>query len=297
MSVKISVVIGTYNQSEVLQKVLPEYENQLCDKNDYEVILVDSSSSDSTHQFLQSFKPTFNFKYLIQENKGKASARNEGAKLAYGQYLIVTDADMIPSPTFVSAHLQAHIDAKQECCFEGLAWNMSKLEWPIKQAQLTPQVGTFPKNMSKLGWYYFLTGNLSLSKNLFFKNNGFDERFQSYGWEDLELGYRLSKQKVKLFYLKPSVNYHYHVITKEEEVLRCLKKGESSLLFLKLHPELKWFLGFNPISKFIFPRISKSSFLYKLFTTFFKSNNRLKKDFGFWFLKEWHYLNGALKKR
>ncbi len=295
MKIKISVVIGTYNQADTLKKVLPIYENQLCSKSVFEVILVDSSSSDNTHEFLKSFKPSYNFHYKIQENKGKAAARNTGVKLAKGSYIIITDADMIPDPTFIQGHLDAHLNSTKECCFEGLAWNMSRLEWPINSTELNPQVGTFPKHMSKLGWYYFLTGNLSLPKSLFDANNGFNEDFQSYGWEDLELGYRLSRKNVPLFYLKTSINYHYHVISKQEEIYRCEKKGESSLLFLKLHPELKWFLGFNPLSKFVFPKISQESRIYKLFQNLFNSKPSLKHSFGFWFLKEWHYLKGALK--
>ena len=295
MKIKISVVIGTFNQVETLKKVLPIYEDQLCSRNSFEVILVDSNSSDNTHAFLKGYKPDYNFKYKIQDNKGKASARNEGVKLASGTYIIITDADMIPGPAFIQGHLEAHLNSKKECCFEGLAWNMSYLEWPVKSATLSPQVGTFPKHLSRLGWYYFLTGNLSLPKSLFESNYGFNEDFQSYGWEDLELGYRLSKKKVPLFYLKTSSNYHYHVISKEEEIQRCEKKGESSLLFLKLHPELKWFLGFNPLSKFVFPKIRKESTLYQLFQNFFYSKSMFKHNLGFWFLKEWHYLKGALK--
>jgi glycosyltransferase involved in cell wall biosynthesis len=295
MKIKISIVIGTFNQAETLKQVLPVYENQLCSKDLFEVILIDSNSADNTHDFLNEYNPNYNFKYKIQANNGKASARNEGVKLAVGTYIIITDSDMIPGPTFIQGHLDAHLNSKKECCFEGLAWNMNKLEWPIIGAELSAQVGSFPRHMSKLGWYYFLTGNLSMPKSLFEANSGFNETFQSYGWEDLELGYRLSKEKVPLFYLKTSVNYHYHVISKEEEIKRCEKKGDSSLLFLKLHPELKWFLGFNPLSKLVFPRIRKESKLYQLFQNLFNSKISIKHNLGFWFLKEWHYLKGALK--
>ena len=63
IKIKISVVIGTFNQAESLKKVLPVYENQLCSKDLFEVILIDSNSADNTHEFLNEYNPNYNFKY------------------------------------------------------------------------------------------------------------------------------------------------------------------------------------------------------------------------------------------
>ncbi len=294
---KISVIIGTYNQCSILQKVLPYYEHQSAKPESFEVVVVDSTSNDGSVEFLKSYKPNFQFSYKIQENNGKAGARNTAAKLAKGTILLITDADMIPGENFIQGHIDAHQNATKPACFEGLAWNLKTLDFPPDPATLTPQVGRHPGHMVRLGWYYFLTGNISIPKELFWANNGFDETFKGYGWEDLELGYRLSKQKVPLYYLKTAVNYHYHVISVEDEIERNEEKGKSALMLLRLHPELKWFLGLNPISCYVFPRISKNSKLYAFFeNTCYQSKNKLLKNIGTWFLKEYRYLTGALKK-
>jgi GT2 family glycosyltransferase len=178
-----------------------------------------------------------------------------------------------------------------------LAYNLDRLEWPLKKAQLSPQVGSDPKHMSALGWYYFLTGNLSMPKLLFEQEQGFNYAFQGYGWEDLELGYRLSKRKIPLYYLKSAINYHYHVITKDEEIQRNIKKGESARTMYNLHPELKWFLGANPVSLFMFPRISVKSSFYKRMKIWYEKKpvTSIKHKFGFWFLKEYNYIQGFVK--
>ena len=292
---KASIVIGTLNQCEVLKKVLPFYEELNTSKEEFEVIVVDSTSNDGSIEFLESFKPKFNFKYHIQKNDGKASARNKAASMATGHLLIITDADMIPGKDFVQGHLDAHRSTDKECCFEGLAWNLKTLEFPPKTETLTPQVGTHPKHMSSLGWYYFLTGNVSVPKTLFDEEKGFNELFKGYGWEDLELGYRLSRKKIPLYYLKTSVNYHYHIINNDDFIKRNVLKGESAKLFLKLHPELKWFLGFNPISTFIFPRIKEGSWLFNFFSNYcYKHSLTFLDSIGFWFLQEYYYQKGAL---
>ncbi|RAP27344.1 hypothetical protein DID74_00605 [Candidatus Marinamargulisbacteria bacterium SCGC AG-333-B06] len=290
----ISIIIGSYNQCETLKKVLPFYEDVDTSYDLFEVIIIDSSSTDGTQDFLHTYKPRFNLIYKIQENQGKAVARNKAAKLASGEILLITDSDMIPDKNFIQGHIDAHEEARNECCFQGLAWNLASLELPINHDHKTPQVGTFPKHMTKLGWFYFLTGNISLPKSLFDKENGFNELFMSYGWEDLELGYRLSRQKIPLYYLKSSVNYHYHVISKEDEIERNIKKGESAKIVLMLHPELRWFLGFNPISLWVFSQIKETSFVYKFFKEKLAMNeSSWQHKIAFWFLKEFNYLKGA----
>tara|TARA_A100001015_G_scaffold319646_1_gene443196 strand:+ start:817 stop:1602 length:786 start_codon:yes stop_codon:yes gene_type:complete len=260
------------------------------------VIIVDSSSSDGSKNFLQVYQPNFLFKYHIQANKGKAAARNKAVDLSQGDIIIITDADMIPDHYFVQRHIEAHASINKAACFEGLAWNMTSLAWPPISQNLAPQVGKNHDHMNKLGWYYFLTGNISLPRLVFDQFLGFNERFTGYGWEDLELGYRLFKQKIPLYYLTTAINYHYHIINPSEELQRNVKKGESAKLFLELHPELKWFLGFNPLSTWIFPKISEQSMVFKWFKAMSNhSKSAWIRAIGMWFLKEFFYLKGALK--
>ena len=294
--IKCSVVIGCYNQLEPLKQVLPEYSKQSISKDLFEVILVDSTSTDGSLDFYKAYEVDYNLVVHVQENKGKVGARNKGVALAKGAIILITDADMIPDPDLIKEHITAHETANSLSCFQGYAQNISHLEWPISSATLSPQVGSNPKHMAKLGWYYFLTGNLSMPKILFEKEEGFNYAFQGYGWEDLELGYRLYKKKVPLYYLKSAKNFHYHVITKDEEIERNVGKGKSAQTFLKLHPELKWFLGGNPVSLYLYKRIKKSGAFYQRMQQWYKAKQNWQHKFAFWFLKEHQYLSGFLSK-
>ena len=127
-------------------------------------------------------------------------------------------------------------------------------------------------------WKYFF------SKSLFNSYGGFDESFQSYGWEDLELGYRMSLDKVPLVYLPSAINYHYHVISKEEDIRRCVSKGQSAQRFYKKHPKLKWFLGLNPLSVMIFNRLKPDGFIKTQCEKWFElSDSTLRHRFAFGF--------------
>ncbi len=292
---KISVVLGTLNQCDKLEKVLVSFETQSLSPDDYEVIVVDSTSSDGTANFLKTYKPAYHFQYRIQENQGKAAARNRGVEMATSPIIMVTDADMIAHPNLLKTHLDAQEHAKEPSSFEGLTYNMENYDWPPNLETLSPYIQKNYDDHAKLGWYYFLTGNISFPKSLFQKMGPFDEAFKGYGWEDLELGYRFFKAKIPHYYLKEAINYHYHVLDKTEEIARNYHKGKSARLFLKKHPELKWFLGLNPLSVFVFNHISEDGIIIKFFTKWLKNPEAsIQKKFAIWFLGEYSYLSGIL---
>ncbi len=292
---EISVIIGSYNQKEALEKVVQGFLEQSVDKVRYEVIIVDSSSTDGTQEMMLNYNDPIRF--VCQENQGKTGARNTGVRLSKAPLILITDADMIPHPDLIKTHLRAHRESKEVTCFEGVTLNLKTLEWPTEDENLYPYIREKIQSGKKLGWWYFLTGNISMPKSLYKQEGGFSTAFQGYGWEDLELGYRLFKKKIPLRYLKEAINYHYHVVTQEEEIARNVKKGESAKIMLSLHPELKWFLGLNPLSLWLFPKIKESGWIYKnLGLKAFHSQHKRCQQFGFWFLKEYHYLKGILNE-
>ena len=293
---KISIIIGTFNQRERLERVMNSFKFQSAHPSDYELIIVDSTSTDSTPDFLKSFKAKFQYKYVIQANKGKAAARNKGIEMAESPIIMITDADMIADRDLVKSHIQAHESTLEPTSFEGVTLNMEKYNWPPDEGTLTPYIQKAYPDGAKLGWYYFLTGNISFPKAVL-KNTGvFDEKFTGYGWEDLELGYRFAKKGIPHRYLKSAVNYHYHVLNPIEEIVRNVSKGKSAKYFVKKHPELKTFLGLNPISVFLYKKvIKKDGKLIRKLNQWLKAPKQSRKQrFAIWLLSEYHYLEGIL---
>lgn len=290
----ISVVLGSFNQKEVLEKVLNSFESQSISPSQFEVIVIDSSSTDGTGDFFKTYQPQYAFRGIVQPNQGKTSARNRGVKESRGKWILITDADMIAHPDLVKNHLEAQQKSLKPTSFEGLTYNMTRLVWPPELESLYPYIQRDYKENQALGWYYFLTGNISFPRDTFYELGGFNETFKGYGWEDLEMGYRFKKAKIPHLYLKSAINYHYHVVSDEGEIERNVHKGKSAKVFLTLHPELKWFLGCNPLSVWLYKHISKDSSLYKMMMKWQGRSLGKRHQFGTWFLKEWHYLSGIL---
>ena len=213
---KISVVIGTYNQKQTLEMVLRSFADQTISASDYEVVVIDSSSSDGTDQMMNHLKVPYSLKYIVKENKGKSSARNHGVMEARSEIVLLTDADMIAAKDLLENHLLAH-HQKKNSSVEGVTYNLNKKvtvdELKPDSPEVKPYIKQRLRNGQKLKWSYFLSGNLSLKKSTFIRAGGFDEKFRIYGWEDIELGYRLKKMGVPLIYSAKAANYHYHFVS------------------------------------------------------------------------------------
>lgn len=93
---KLSVVIPAYNEERNLKKgSLEEVRNYLAQKEfDYEVIIVDDGSSDSTKELVKkTISSEKSFKLIENNHGGKAIAVMTGMLAAKGEVILFTDMD------------------------------------------------------------------------------------------------------------------------------------------------------------------------------------------------------------
>lgn len=84
---KFSIIIPVYNVEKYINKCLESVFNQT--EDDYEVIVVNDGTQDKSIELIKDY----NIKIINQKNQGLSQARNKGAKLAKGEYLIFLDSD------------------------------------------------------------------------------------------------------------------------------------------------------------------------------------------------------------
>lgn len=97
ISVKVSVVVPTFNEEKGIEKFLKQFRRQTLPRSDFEIIISDGNSTDRTRELAKKFAD----KVIIQESKGIGGARNDGVRVAEAEIIATTDADILVSHTWL----------------------------------------------------------------------------------------------------------------------------------------------------------------------------------------------------
>jgi GT2 family glycosyltransferase len=213
---KLSIVIPTYNRKDMLRRTLKAYRSQSASEEIVEILVVDDGSSDGTDSVVaQSNEGSpIPIRCLRQDNRGIGPARNHGIREARGEIVLFADDDIIPAANLVSEHLAWHRKYPEAsvAVLGHVSWSPEVHPTPfMKWAGLAGPLFDYhrlsPGMPVDVAHFYF--NNTSLKTEFLRENGTFDEDFRSYGYEDIELGYRLTKKGLRLLYNPDALGYHY----------------------------------------------------------------------------------------
>jgi glycosyltransferase involved in cell wall biosynthesis len=248
---ELSVVIPTYNRLSTLAHVIPTLLAQTLPASEYEVLVCDSNSSDGTEEYLAGARAQHpNVRHLPGPYSGRAAARNAGIEAARGEVVLFNDADILASPELLEMHLRHH-RAEQNIAVVGLEVQVRDLDdYAYKRDHPEARGFLHKPTRRQLSWLYFLTGNASVRRDDLLRVGKFDESFTGYGWEDVELGYRLARAGVKILYEPLAVNYHCQDVPHEDQKEKMRLAGRSTARFYRKHPDFTVMvnLGMSPLS-------------------------------------------------
>jgi GT2 family glycosyltransferase len=258
----ISVVIPTYNRRETLAVVLPLLAGQTLPAEQYELLLCDSGSTDGTNELVAELAIP-NLRHIRPaENRGRSGARNAGIREATGEFILFTDADIIPSPDLLAEHLRLH-RARPHSAVVGLEVQVDTVaEYEaVRDNPYDKGRHMHGRSDKEMSWLFFLTGNASAPRQALLDVGLFDENFTVYGHEDLELGYRLQKAGYPIRYNAQAVNYHWHPVPFAERCDKMRHSGVATKRFYTKHQD--WLillrLGVNPVTLALHALISSAS--------------------------------------
>ena len=94
----VSIITVTLNSEKYLEETLNSIKNQ---KNkDYEVIIIDGHSNDTTIEIIKKYEDLINF-CLIEKDRGIYDAFNKGLKYAKGKYIVFVNSDDVLTPAAI----------------------------------------------------------------------------------------------------------------------------------------------------------------------------------------------------
>lgn len=240
MAIRVSVVMPTHNRWAQLRQVLEGYRSQTIDLAEFEVLVCDDASGDDTPERVRAFAETapYALRYLRQEKKGPAAARNMGINAASAPLVVLTDDDCVPREDFLARHLASTRPGVATIGY--IEWHPDIVVTPF-MAFLSPgyrfnfgQI-TDPTDAT---FRCFYTANVSAMRDDLLGVGGFDEGFPAAAYEDIELGYRLHRAGIRLVYDREAIIYHLHEMRLEGMIRSQVVNGRSAAYAVTKHPAL-----------------------------------------------------------
>ena len=101
----VSVIVPVYNRERFLREALDSV--FAFDYEPFEVIVVDDGSTDGSAAIAQSYPEV---RYLRQDNRGPAAARNAGIDMSRGEFIAFVDSDDVVLPQKLSVQVGYLLD-------------------------------------------------------------------------------------------------------------------------------------------------------------------------------------------
>lgn len=254
----ISLIITTYNNTQFLELVLRSVMKQYTFPR--EIIIADDGSTKETQYLIDSYRSTMPIPLIHSwiPDKGfrVAKARNIAISKAKGEYIIIIDGDMILTPHFIIDHCRlmkkgqfvtgsrARLKEKatqQRCISRNVNIHIWSRGLSRRLVLLRiPEIHKLIKGYD--GLKNARSCHMAFWKDDFIKVNGFEEKFEGWGFEDSEFVQRLfnnglTRKNAKL--LAPAIHLHHKEKStdqakRNQQILRetialCKKRAEYGI--------------------------------------------------------------------
>lgn len=229
---KISIVIPTFNYDKYIARAIRSCIGQSFSKNEFEIIVVNDSSKDSTQYILESYGHWIRV-LENRENRGLPYSRNKGIENAGGEFIVNLDADDYLHRDFLKIaflHMKFnHCDAIASDYYivddnEEIICRMNVYEKPIACGIIFRK-----EQMAEIGLY---DTSLRVAEDVDFRLR-FEERFRIERINLPLYRYRMHKQNLTLDtqnnvkYLDKVSKKHGRTVTRNAYPLSELKENSA----------------------------------------------------------------------
>lgn len=254
---KASVVIPTYNGGELFRRVLARTAEQVTDF-DYDILVIDSSSTDGTGEFASGFGGRVRCETINQRDFQHGRTRNRAIELTDGEIVAVLTQDALPQDEHWLRELVAPFDADPK-----VAGAIGRHRaYPEHNRLVARDLDTMFDRFRDLGPVFSLDSGLPgfirpgsvdwrLIMHFYSDNNSAMRRsvwnllpYPEVDWgEDQVWCWEMQKLGLSKAYADKSVVWHSHDLKQSEQVKVSMSEGEMFARFFGYH------LASEPMSK------------------------------------------------
>jgi len=224
---KVSVVVCSYNGAATLRGCLEAL--QRVDYPDFEVILVDDGSKDSTQSIVAEFPLVKN---ILQPNRGLSVARNVGMQAATGEIIAYTDSDCMPDSDWLYFLVSTLLHSSY-AAVGGPNLN------PPAQGPIPAAVAACPGApthvlLSDTEAEHIPGCNMAYWKSALEEIGGFDPEFRTAG-DDVDLCWRLMQAGHRVGFSPSALVWHHRRFTMQAYFRQQKGYGEAEAMLRFKH--------------------------------------------------------------
>ncbi len=227
----ISVVIPSFNSENTISTCLSALENQSY-KDDYEIILVDSST-DRTPEIVKEHFTAIKFVHFDRKTD-PGTARNWGIKHSIGEVILFIDSDCRAEVDWIKKLVAWHQKYPDMAAVGGAAVNGSPYNNAIAWAGYMGEFREFIPQQQRGFVTHIPTLNISYKRWVFEKNGVFDTQY--YPQEDLVFNYYLTSKGYKIFFDPDIIVEHTHREDLNSFLIHQMNIGRITARVLKIIP-------------------------------------------------------------
>ncbi len=227
---KVSVVVASYNGDRTLDACLNSLEK--LHYPDYEVILVDDGSTDSTQQIAARHPLARCFRH--ERNLGLSVARNTGIAAAQGEIVAFTDSDCRADPDWLYYLVGDLI--KSTFAAMGGPNLLPPEDSPVASAVMASPGGPAHVMLTDTQAEHIPGCNMAFYRWALEDLGGFDPVFQTAG-DDVDICWRLQQAGYKIGFSPSAFVWHYRRSTLPDYLKQQRGYGQAEALLVRKHPE------------------------------------------------------------
>lgn len=230
-----SVIIPVFNRPGEAKELLESLAQQ--SEKDFEVILVEDGSEFTCEKVVEEYHSKFPVRYLFQENQGQGFARNNGMKIAKGDFFVILDSDVILPPDYLSL-LKKAVSSRKLDAFGGpdaadqsFTPLQKAMDFAMTSFLTTGGIRGKLKDPAKFQARGF---NMGVSRQVFNKTGGFLDPNKA---EDIEWSMRIKKEGFRLELVQEAFVFHKRKNTLKSFAHQAFSFGRNRVNVSRFHSE------------------------------------------------------------
>lgn len=226
---RVSVVVASYNGARTLEICLASLER--LNYPDYEIILVDDGSTDSTCRIVSDHPRV---RYIHQENKGLSVARNTGISAATGEVIAFTDSDCRADEDWLF-YLIGDLLSSDLAGIGGHNFLPPEDSWVAASVMVSPG-GPAHVMLNDRDAEHIPGCNMAFYKWALEEIGCFDPVYRKAG-DDVDVCWRLQQTGHRIGFSPAGFVWHYRRSTVKAYLQQQAGYGEAEALLISKHPE------------------------------------------------------------